>query len=353
MPIVLLVLALIPVIALLVFIYFKDKKDKEPIGLLLALFFAGMGTAITAIIAEVIGHLILGAVFSESSVMYNLLFAMVIVAPAEELGKYVVLRLIAWKNKHFDYSYDAIVYAVFVSLGFAALENVGYVFDKGLGVAIARMFTAVPGHACYAVLMGFYFSKAKYAQLTGNKKDYSKNFWYSILIPIVLHGIYDAILMVGGGTGIDAVQGLSILIWFAYFIVLFIFSIVIVNKSSKNDYCIVMITGVDNNRVQTVYRPSFADNWTCSCGAINHYNFCSKCGSARPQSTTWTCPQCGSLSAFNFCGRCGCRKPVQPMGVPGAAPAQPMYQQSGATPTQPMYQPSMPVQPRPPMGDME
>ena len=74
---------------------------------------------------------------------------MLIVAPAEELGKFIVLRSITWKNKHFNYSYDAIVYAVFVSLGFAALENITYVFGSGVGTAFLRMFTAVPTKSAF------------------------------------------------------------------------------------------------------------------------------------------------------------------------------------------------------------
>ncbi len=154
-------LALIPVIGLLLFIYFKDKKEKEPVGLLIGLFFAGLGSVIPAIILEVIGQLILDAVIPYESAFKAVHLAMIVVGPAEEMGKYVVLRLRTWKNKHFDYSYDAIVYAVFTSLGFAAIENVGYVFDGGLSTALMRMFTAVPGHACFAVFMGYFYSKAK------------------------------------------------------------------------------------------------------------------------------------------------------------------------------------------------
>ena len=111
------VLALVPVVGLLCFIYFNDKKEKEPFGLLVALFFAGMGTVVTAIIAETVGQWLLETVISSESMVGAFLVASLIVAPAEELGKFLVLRLITWKNKHFNYSYDAIVYAVFASLG--------------------------------------------------------------------------------------------------------------------------------------------------------------------------------------------------------------------------------------------
>ena len=95
----------------------------EPIGFLIGLFFAGMGTIITAVIAEFIGDAILELILPYTPVLKAILLALIVVGPAEELGKYAVLRLITWKNKNFNYSYDAIVYAVFVSLGSATYSR--------------------------------------------------------------------------------------------------------------------------------------------------------------------------------------------------------------------------------------
>ena len=228
-------LALIPVIGLLAFIYFKDKKEKEPKGLLIGLFFAGMGMTITAMIIEGIGQYILDYAIPYDEVLNVIVFTMLIVGPSEELGKYIVMRLITWKNKNFDHSYDAIVYSVFVSLGFAALENVGYVISNGVGTAILRMLTAVPGHACFAVFMGFFYSRAKYAQLTGKKKSYRINTFLSLIIPIVIHGIYDAIIMAGVASDDNLVIGLGFFIWLAYVGGMFTVAFIIVFRSSRND----------------------------------------------------------------------------------------------------------------------
>lgn len=304
-------LALIPVVGLLIFIYFNDKKEKEPFGLLVGLFFAGMGTIVTAIIAELVGGLILGAVFPANTVIGGVLDAMLIVAPAEELGKFLVLRLITWKNKNFNYNYDAIVYAVFVSLGFAAFENITYVFGSGIGTAFLRMFTAVPGHACFAVFMGFFYSKAKYASLTGKKGACTGFTALAMVIPIIIHGVYDAILMGGGSSEIPVLSGLSLVIWIGFVIALFVVSCILIVKTSRNDFCIVSIPDADG-MVQTIYRPSIIGGWTCSCGSVNQLNFCPKCGKQRPMSTTWYCPVCATPSAFNFCGHCGCPRPLSP-----------------------------------------
>ena len=299
-------LALIPVIGLLCFIYFNDKKEKEPFGLLIGLFFAGMGTVVTAIIGELVGGAIMGAIFPSESVIGQVLVACIIVAPAEELGKFLVLRLITWKNKNFNYNYDAIVYAVFVSLGFAALENIEYVFLSGWSAAIMRMFTAVPGHACFAVFMGFFYSKAKFASITNNKGKSAGFTALAMIVPIVLHGIYDAILMGGGAAGAILATGLSIVAWIFFVIALFVVSIILIIKTSRHDFCFVTLP----NQVQTVYSPAILGAWNCSCGSVNQLNFCPRCGRQRPMNIVWTCPTCGTLSAYNFCGRCGTPKPL-------------------------------------------
>ena len=298
------ILALIPVIALLVIVYLNDKKEKEPFGLLAGLFFAGMGTVITAMIAEGIGMAVLNLFIPSTSPLNAVILAVFIVGPAEELGKFAVLRLITWKNKNFDYSYDAIVYAIFVSLGFAALENVGYVFMYGLGTAILRMFSAVPGHACYAVFMGYFYSKAKAAQLTNKKDKHALFIALSIIVPTVLHGIYDAIIMGGRQSNNNIITGLSALLWIGYVIILFAVCIILVIYSSKHDYRIVTV----EEKVQTIYRPQVMGTWKCMCGAENTLNFCTQCGNSRPADGPWNCPKCGTLSYFKFCGNCGCHR---------------------------------------------
>ena len=347
-------LALIPVIGLLLFIYFNDKKEKEPFGLLVALFFAGMTTSITAIISEVVGELFIDVIFSSESVIGSILYAIIIVAPAEELGKFLVLFLITWKNKHFNYSYDAIVYAVFVSLGFAALENVGYVFFTGWFTALVRMFTAVPGHACYAVFMGYFYSKAKYASVT-KKKGYNALFILLAMgVPIALHGVYDALLMAGSAAGEVVVTGISFLLWLLFVVAMFAVSIVFIILSSKHDFCIVSLP----DEQQTIYKPMYVGSWSCLCGSVNYLNFCGKCGRPRPLGYAWNCPRCGTLCALNFCGACGMPRPVQTVPqasvyAPPTAPVQPVPSvatvqpvQSAASVQQPQpFTPAQPVQP--------
>lgn len=298
-------LALIPVVGLLVFIYFKDRKEKEPFWFLVALFFGGMATVVTAILGESLGQYVMEALLPGNSVLKQVLTAIFVVGFFEELGKFLVLRIFTWKSKNFNYSYDSIVYAVFISLGFAAFENVMYVFSNGFGTAILRMITAVPGHACFAVFMGFFYSKAKYAALTNKKGSCFINIILAMVVPMLVHGIYDAILMGAKVTGDKNAQGFSVLVWIGFVIVMFVVSFILVHISAKHDFCIISMP----DKVQTMYRPNVIGTWTCVCGSINRLAFCPVCGKQRPTVKIWYCPKCGTASSLNFCGNCGTPKP--------------------------------------------
>jgi len=183
----LLVVALAPVLIILIYVYVRDKYEKEPIGLLVKALLAGALAVIPIMFVEGILSVYGGRFTGYTSVAYT---AFVVAAFTEELFKFIALYLVIWKNKEFNEKFDGIVYAVFVSLGFAAVENVMYVFQYGHGTGISRALTAVPGHALFGVAMGYYFGLARLSP-----ENKSKNFLLALLVPIGLHGLYDFILM--------------------------------------------------------------------------------------------------------------------------------------------------------------
>jgi len=219
-------LALLPAIILMIYIYKMDKREKEPFRKLLLCFFWGIISVIPAIIIEEVCCEILNEAFT-SSIAYLLVENFLIVALTEEGCKYFFLNKISKKNAYYDYFFDGIVYSVFVSLGFAATENVMYVLQNGIGTAILRMFTAVPGHTCFAIFMGYYYSRKRYCDLFGDKKGAKKYAKLAIWVPVLIHGAYDFFASMGGG--------LSVLIWLVGLILMFIFSFKLVNRASRED----------------------------------------------------------------------------------------------------------------------
>lgn len=208
MSLLLIALSLLPVILLLVFVYRQDKYEKEPLGLLALAFLAGM----IAIPIDLTLVTFVNLVHYSESAFYS---AFVEAGFCEELCKFGLLFLLIWWNRNFNEHMDGIVYAAFVGLGFACVENVLYVLQaagndlaSGFTTSIIRALLSVPGHFLFAVIMGYFLSLAKFSQ-----KGRFGYFVLSLLVPALVHGLFDWLLMIG-----DYIPTALGLIFFALFI---------------------------------------------------------------------------------------------------------------------------------------
>ncbi len=181
-------IALAPAIAIAVFVYLKDKYEKEPISLLLKCFFLGGVSVVPALLLEMFWgpRLSLNEYWT-----HHFVHAFVVVGFSEEFSKYIFFKRFAYNRAEFNEPFDGIVYSVMVSLGFAALENVMYVMDGGIGVGLLRMFTAVPAHAANAVMLGYFAGLAKF-----NPQREKFLLLTGILAATFFHGAYDFCLFV-------------------------------------------------------------------------------------------------------------------------------------------------------------
>lgn len=182
----LLIIAISPIIIFLIYIYIKDKYEKEPKPL--------------AIIGTIYGILIsIPIVFTEKYVMmlapnkdtiYYAFFVSFIVASfVEETYKYIIVKFLIEKNNNYNEPFDGILYAVFVSLGFSLIENILYVLHPSLGgldTGLARAIFSVPAHGIFAIYMGYYLSNKKFLKKGANI--------LALSVPIFIHGIYDLLL---------------------------------------------------------------------------------------------------------------------------------------------------------------
>ena len=193
MPILPLLSALVPAIVLLGYIYWRDRKSPEPLKQLLkATAWGVVSIPLTLCIVtplQSIGIIAENVFTFADAVNISFLGA----AIPEELSKLLLLWLFLRKNPYFDERMDGIVYAVCVSLGFAGLENILYVVlnEDWASIAISRAIFAVPGHFCYGVMMGYFYSLAKFEPQ--HRMRYSA---LALLAPIVAHGIYDSLLFI-------------------------------------------------------------------------------------------------------------------------------------------------------------
>ncbi len=224
---VLIAAAVIPAIILLVRVERADRLEKESRGLLLSLVLFGILSTIVASLGERIGIAVLNAVFAEETRLYDFLLYFIVVAFSEEGAKYVLLKKRTWRNPEFNCQFDGVVYGVFVSLGFALWENIGYVAAYGMSTALIRAVTAIPGHACFGVFMGTWYGMAKRREAAGDLPGSKRMRTRALLIPALLHGFYDFTASSGGG--------FMTLAFFAFVVVMFITAYRLVRHVSAND----------------------------------------------------------------------------------------------------------------------
>mgnify|MGYP000164662279 CR=1 FL=1 len=195
-----------PIAIIIIYIYIKDKYEKEPKKLLLKTF---LGGAVISVIATILISTIANKAFPLSdsfSLFQQFVKAFVVVALVEEFSKYLIVRYYAQKKEAFNEPFDGIVYAVMVSMGFAFTENILYVLDGGFYTALARAFTAVPAHATFGIIMGYYMGIAKFSKY---KIRYNL---LGLLYATLFHGAYDYFLFINFIPGIWIGAALSLII---------------------------------------------------------------------------------------------------------------------------------------------
>lgn len=209
-------IALLPV-AILMFYIFKRDTEKEPIKEIWIAFGFGVLSVIVALGFSVPAKNI-GLYPDDPATIIGAIWKSFIgAAIPEEIAKFIMLWLFMRRCKEYDQYMDGIVYAVCISLGFAALENIFYIVDESewLSNGILRALTAVPGHYCNGVLMGYYYSKVRLSHFS-TFKDRAM----IVVAPIITHGIYDALAFsIGalGNTELDILI-LPIVALFIYFV---------------------------------------------------------------------------------------------------------------------------------------
>ena len=209
---IILLTALLPIAILVYYINHKDRKSPEPTGHLVKAFLWGiLSVPLSLCISIPLGIIGLYPV-EATSILGSISTAFFGAAIPEESAKFFMLWLLLRKNRYFDEKMDGIVYAVCVSLGFAALENIMYLFSNAesyLSVGIVRAIFAIPGHFCFGILMGYYYSLA-----TFYPKTPKKNKVLILIAPILAHGLYDSILFIINVT--PTISGILLIVFLVF-----------------------------------------------------------------------------------------------------------------------------------------
>ncbi|MDD4148941.1 MAG: PrsW family glutamic-type intramembrane protease [Bacteroidales bacterium] len=209
-------LAVAPVVVILAYIYYRDKYNREPFWLLFLLFVSGMFSVLPVLGTGYISDYFVEQFEGLYQVAYT---AFVQAAFIEEFWKLLFTFLIVWWAKSFDERFDGIVYAVTVSMGFAVVENILYVTGYGFSTGLLRMVTAVPAHAIFGISMGYYLGRAKF--------DSPKAIYLilAFVVPWLMHGIYDFLIMAG--------VTWMVLAFFCFLILMYIYAFIRLKRLSK------------------------------------------------------------------------------------------------------------------------
>ena len=226
--IILLAAAVLPAAFLLYRVYKMDTIEKEPWSILRKLLLWGALSGIPAALVESLLTGVVQNLLQEGTLLYNFVFGFIVAALVEESFKFFFLYKFTFKSPHFNYRFDGVVYAVFVSMGFAILENILYVFQGGLGVAISRALLALPLHAACGVYMGIAYGQQKVNSLY-KPASFGSVARACLPVPILIHGFYDS-------RAFSAEKYPIFLLVFVVFVILvFIFTLRQLKKASQTD----------------------------------------------------------------------------------------------------------------------
>lgn len=249
----LILLAILPAIIVAIIIYKADKVEKEPKKELLKAFLLGIVAVIlTLILSYVFG--ITGIDINFDNYLAVFLYSFLGISLIEEFSKWIISYLFLKKNQNYNYLFDGIVYAVFVSLGFATVENILYTLSGGITTGIIRAITTVPAHAFFGIFSGYYLSLSKQELLVLNKKKHLVYLLYSLFIPFLLHGFYDFCLLMQN------------------IILLFVYIVFVVTLYSISIYHVKKMIAMDRPFIEK--KINFCQN--CGCPVTGKY--CGNCG---------------------------------------------------------------------------
>ena len=222
---VLVLAAVIPAVLLMIKTYRSDRLEKESPAMLWRLIKAGIFSALIALVLEKVFSALLDLTVAQDSPLYNVILYFGIVAFSEEGAKYFLLKRKTWRSPEFNCQYDGVVYAVFVSLGFALWENISYVMAYGLSTALVRALTAIPGHASFGVFMGAFYGIAKKHDYRGNAGEDAVFRTLALVLSALLHGTYDYIIS----------MNVSTLFFIGFVAVMFLVTYLLVSKMARED----------------------------------------------------------------------------------------------------------------------
>ncbi len=206
---------LVPVLAVMIYsaimyVILRRHSAESPLYLLLCVAM-GIGAAAISFGLEYLWTFLLAPVI-DSHPSLVIVESFVGVSLIEESAKWIWFVLFMRHWAHFDRYTDGILYGCGLAAGFSLVEGILYgIVHLDAVQSLIRGLTAVPVHFMFGIIMGFLFARYKL--------ESDRFFWLSLLIPVLLHGLYDFFIlqefaeMLMGAALLVFVGSLSLSIW--------------------------------------------------------------------------------------------------------------------------------------------
>lgn len=191
-----LLLAILPPFAYLVYLMAADRREPEPLHMVLFALGLGILSTVPSFIVESLIAFTPWFQVDPSSSVSAVLASFIQIAPVEEFFKLAAILLFVWKNPNFNEENDGIVYVTLSAIGFALFENVFYVLQYGFGTGLVRAVTSIPLHTFCGVIMGWFVGKARFAAARGESRRLIVS---GFACAWTIHGLYDTLALTRGG----------------------------------------------------------------------------------------------------------------------------------------------------------
>lgn len=185
--------------------YLRKDKHPEPKKTIIRIFLWGALITVPVFFVQ-IGLAYLLGYANLSPIITAIIYWFLVISFSEEIFKYLVIRIKIVNSPDLDEPVDVMLYMVIAALGFAALENVLYLFapidrlsfndliNRTLLVSLIRFIGATFLHTLCSAIIGY--------SLAISFCEAKKKYWTiaaGIIMATVLHGLYDFSIMTLGG----------------------------------------------------------------------------------------------------------------------------------------------------------
>ena len=289
-------------------IYQRDRYLPSPLSLVIRTFLYGVLASVPIVVVETalsgFGAIEINETGNSLGTMVYVAF--IVAGATEELGKFLVVRQTLYRSPYFSEPMDGLIFAAAAALGFASIENVGYMVVFGAGVVLLRGVFSTVGHVVFAAPWGYALGRQKRGSPYGAPVT-----WAALAVGITAHGLFDFFLFAGGRWAAG-----TLAIFFAGLVGLF--------------YLVSLADAVSARLHRSASVILTCAGCATRCGSRASY--CPACGEAFRTAAAAPLGSCGMCEAvvqpeFRFCPECGSllqRKNLEPYTLaqpPDGAPA--------------------------------